>query len=99
MEGHKIMAKILVVARCKDQAKWEAGFRSHSDLFRTAYGVSKPVSYGMGDDDYVGSCFETNDLAKTLSAISSPETAKAMESDGLLPETVKVLVFDKELAV
>jgi hypothetical protein len=93
------MAKILVVARCKDQAKWEAGFRSHSDLFRTAYGVSKPVSYGMGDDDYVGSCFETNDLAKTLSAISSPETAKAMESDGLLQDTVKVLVFDKELAV
>jgi hypothetical protein len=38
-------------------------------------------------------------LAKTLSAISSPETAKAMESDGLLQDTVKVLVFDKELAV
>lgn len=66
---------------------------------KTAYGVSKPMSYGMGDDDYVGGCFETNDLAKTLSAISSPETAAAMENDGVLQDTVKVLVFDKELAV
>lgn len=99
MKGHKKMAKILVVAKCKDQSKWEAGFRTHADLFKTAYGVSKPVSYGMGDDNYVGGCFETNDLAKTQSAIASPETAKAMEFDGVLRDTVKVFVFDKELAV
>ena len=93
------MTKILVIAKCKDQAKWEAGFRTHGDLFRTAYGVSKPVSYGMGEDDYVGACFETSDVAKSMSAISSPETAKAMESDGLFRDTVQVFVFDKELAV
>lgn len=93
------MAKILVVAKCKDQPKWEAGFRTHADFFKTAYGVSKPISYGMGDDDYVGGCFETSDLAKTLSAITSPETAAAMEYDGVLRDTVKVLVFDKELIV
>jgi hypothetical protein len=34
-----------------------------------------------------------------MSAISSPETAEAMESDGLLRDTVKVFVLDKELAV
>ncbi len=93
------MTTIVVIAKCKDQAKWEAGFRTHGDLFRTAYGVSTPVNYGMGEDDYVGACFETSDLAKAMSAISSPETAAAMESDGLFRDTVKVFVFDKELAV
>jgi len=93
------MTKIVVIAKCKDQTKWEAGFRTHGDLFRTAYGVTTPVSYGMGEDDYVGTCFDTSDLAKAMSAISSPETAKAMESDGLLRDTVQVFVFDKELAV
>jgi hypothetical protein len=93
------MTKILVIAKCKDQTKWEAGFRTHADLFRNLYGVSKPVSYGMGEDDYVGACFETSDFAKAMSAISSPETAAAMESDGLVRDTVKVFVFDKELAV
>jgi hypothetical protein len=93
------MATIVVIAKCKDRAKWEEGFRTHGDLFRTAYGISKPVRYGMSEDDYVGACFETSDVAKAMSAISSPETAEAMESDGLLRDTVKVFVFDKELAV
>lgn len=93
------MVKIVVIAKCKDQAQWEAGFRTHADLFRTGYGVSTPVSYGFGDDDYVGACFETDDLAKAMSDIASPETAKAMESDGLLRDTVQVFVFDKELDV
>lgn len=93
------MARVLVVAKCKDLAKWEAGFRTHGNLFRTAYGVSTPVSYGMGDDNHVVACFETNDLAKAMSAISSPETAAAMENDGLLRDTVNVFVLDKELAV
>ena len=93
------MAMILVIAKCKDQAEWEKGFRTHADLFRTAYGISKPVSYGMGDDGYVGACFETTDVARAKSALSSPETAAAMEGDGLLRDTVKVFVFDKELAL
>lgn len=93
------MTKIVVIAKCKDQAKWEAGFRSHADLFRTAYGVSEPVSYGFGEDNYVAAGFETGDLTKAMSAISSPETAEAMENDGLLRDTVKVFVLDKELVV
>jgi len=93
------MAKILVVAKCKDQAQWEAGFRTHGEFFRTAYGISKPVSYGMGDDNCVGTCFETGDVAKFLSAIALPETAEAMEGDGLLRDTVRVFVLDKELAI
>ena len=93
------MSKIAVIAKCKDQAKWEAGFRTHADLFKTAYGVSKSVSYGMADDNYVGACFEVSDVAKAMSAITAPETAAAMENDGLLRDTVKVVVLDKELPV
>lgn len=92
------MAKVLVVAKCEDPAKWAAGFRTHADLFRTAYG-SNAVSYGTAQDNYVAGCFETHDLAKTRSAIASPETAKAMEFDGILRDTVKVFVLDKELEV
>ena len=93
------MARIAVIAKCKDQAKWEAGFRTHGDFFKAAYGVSKPVSYGIGEDDHVGACFETDDVARALSALSSAETAEAMEGDGLLRDTVRVFVFDKELAL
>lgn len=84
MKGNKKMTKIVVIAKCKDKAKWEAGFRTHGDLFRTAYAVSKPVSYGMSEDDYVAACFETGDLAKAMSAISSPETGEAMEGEASL---------------
>ena len=93
------MPKIVVTAKCKDQAASEKGFRTHAELFRTAYGISKPVSYGMGENNHVAACFESNDLPKFMSAIALPETAEAMEGDGLHRDTVKVFVFDKELAV
>ena len=93
------MAKIIVTAKCKDQARWEAGFRSHAEFFRTEYGLSEPVAYGMGEDNSVGTCFETDDLPRFLAAMASPETAQAMEGDGLERDTVRVLVLDKELAV
>ena len=93
------MAKILVTAKCKDQGEWEAGFRTHAEFFKSAYGISKAVSYGMADDNYVGTCFEVDDVAKFMSAIALPQTAEAMEGDGLLRETVKVFVLDKQLAI
>lgn len=93
------MAKILVIAKCKDLAQWEAGFRTHADFFRTAYGISNPISYGTSEDNYVGTCFESGDLQRFMSAIASPETAEAMEGDGLFRDTVRVFVLDKELAV
>jgi hypothetical protein len=93
------MAKILVIAKCKDQAKWEAGFRGHGEFFRTAYGISKPIAYGMGEDNYVGTCFETGDVGKFMSAVALPESAEAMEGDGLFRETVQIFVLDKELPI
>ncbi len=93
------MAKVIVIAKCKDRAQWEAGFRGHAEFFRTSYGVSAPVAYGTGEDNYVGTCFETDDLPGFLAAMGSAETAQAMEGDGLDRNTVRVLVLDKELAV
>jgi hypothetical protein len=63
------------------------------------YGVTKPVSYGMADDNYVVASFEPDDVAAAMKAVDSPATAAAMESDGLLLETVKVFVLDQELRV
>lgn len=93
------MPKILVTAQCKDQAQWEAGFRTHAEFFRTAYGISGPVSYGMAEDNFVGTCFDTEDVATFMSAIALPETAEAMEGDGLVRDTVKVFVLDRQLVV
>jgi hypothetical protein len=93
------VTKIAVIAKCKDQAAWEAGFRTHAELFRTAYGITEPVIYGTAEDGYVAACFETGDVASAMSALSSPETAEAMENDGLFRDTVKIFVLDKELAV
>ena len=93
------MAKIVVTAKCKDPAKWEAGFQTHAEFFRTAYGISKPVSYGMAEDNYVVACMDIDDVEKALSALGSPETAAAMEGDGLLRDTVRVFVLEKQLQV
>jgi len=93
------VAKILVIAKCKDQAKWEAGFRTHAEFFKTRYGIAKPIHYGVADDNHIATCFETGDVAKFMAAVALPETAEAMEGDGLLRETVKVFVLDKELPI
>lgn len=53
----------------------------------------------MGEDNYVGTCFETDDLPRFLGAMGPVETAAAMEGEGLDRDTVRVLVLDKELAV
>ncbi|HVN69300.1 MAG TPA: hypothetical protein VMU38_06610 [Candidatus Binatia bacterium] len=93
------MATILITAQCEDQAKWEAGFRTHADFFRSAYGITTPIGYGFGEDNYIGTCFETGDVAKFMAAIELPETAEAMEGDGLMQDTVQIFVLDKQLAV
>jgi hypothetical protein len=93
------MARIVVVAKCKDQGKWEAGFKTHGEMFRSHYGITKPVSYGMGEDNRVVACFEPDDLATAMKSLDSPETKAAMESDGLVMDSVSVFVLDKELNV
>jgi hypothetical protein len=95
----KVMARIVVVAKCIDAAKWEAGFKTHAELFRESYSVTKPVSYGMSEENDVVACFEPDDLATAMNSLGSPETRAAMESDGLVMDSVSVFVLDRELNV
>jgi hypothetical protein len=89
--------KVLVVAQCQDPVKWEQAFRTHADLFRSMT-VQKSMTYGI-DGNYVAVCGEPSDLAAYMRVLQSPATAEAMDFDGLLRNTVRVFVLDKELEV
>src|SRR5262245_53221996 len=93
MQGDK-MAKVVVTAQVEDLVKWERGFRTHGDLFRTQ-GVSKPIDFGGTDGNHVAVCIEHDDAATVLKAVNSPATAEAMAFDGVKQDTVKVFVLDK----
>lgn len=92
------MAKVLVVAQVKDLVKWEENFRTHRDLFKS-YTVTKPVSFGTNDSNHVAVCFEPEDLAVCMGILNSAATGQAMELDGVMRETVKIFVLDKEAQV
>ncbi len=90
------MPKVIVTAQIEDPVKWEAGFRTHGELFRNAYTVTSPIGIAVTEDNEVALCFEPADLNKALEAIRSPATAEAMTVDGVKRETVKIYVMDKE---
>ncbi len=93
------MPKIIVTAQVEDLVKWEEGFRTHADLFRSQTTIS-PVSMATSDEDnQVAVYFEVSDLDTALRVLQSQVTAEAMVSDGINRETVKVFVLDKEFHV
>ena len=91
------MPKIVLTCQVKDPVKWEAGFRTHSDVFKT-YKLQTPVSFNITGNE-VALFMETADLAAFKKAMESPATAEAMASDGVKRETVKTFVLDKEVKV
>jgi len=92
------MPKVVVTAQVEDTAKWEQGFRTHRDLFRSQ-SVSKPIDFGASVGNHVAVCIEPDDLDTFMKVMDSPATAEAMASDGVKRETVKVFVLDKEFRV
>ncbi len=88
------MTKIVVTAEVEDSAKWEEGFRTHGDLFRSQT-VSR-VDFATIEGNEVAVCVEPEDLDKFMEIFESPATAEAMAFDGVKRETVKVYVMDKE---
>jgi len=92
------MPKVVVVAQVEDPAKWEAGFRTHGDLFRSET-VTKPIHFGKIAGNQVAVCFEPDDLATFTKLLDSPATAEAMAFDGVKRETVRVFVLDQEFKV
>jgi hypothetical protein len=92
------MTKVVVVAQVEDSVKWERGFRTHGDHFRSQT-VTKPIYFGTTDGNRVAVCFEPDDLATFLKIMAAPATAEAMAFDGVKRETVKMIVLDKEFKV
>jgi hypothetical protein len=59
--------------------------------------MSQSVSYfAATDDNEIAVYSEPTDLEKYMEVLESPDTAKAMEFDGVEQDTVKVYVLDKE---
>ena len=92
------MPRIVVTAQVEDLVKWEEGFRTHGDLFRSET-VSGPIGIATNEGNEIAVCFDASDLDTFLQGMDSPETAEAMALDGVKRETVKVFVLDKEFVV
>ena len=88
------MPKVVVIAQIKDPAKWEAGFRTHGEVFKT-YGLEAPVHFTVAGNE-IAICFEPRDVGAFMNVIQQPATIAAMEFDGVLRDTVKPYVLDKE---
>ena len=89
------MPKVVITCQVEDGTTWEAAFRTHGELFRTSYTVTKPIGIAISGND-VAVCFEPANLDALMAAVDSPATAEAMAADGVKRETVKVYVMDKE---
>ena len=89
------MTKVLIFAQVEDSTKWEEGFRSHSDLFKSMSIVKQ--SFATIGENEVAICSETDDIAKYMEVFESPATGEAMAHDGVKRESVKVFVLDKEV--
>ena len=92
------MARIVVTANVEDLVKWEAGFRTHGDLFRSQT-VSGSIGMATTEGNAVAVCFEAENLDTFLEVLNSPATADAMALDGVHRDSVKVFVMDKEFTV
>ena len=91
------MPKVILTVEVQDPAKWEAGFRSRGEIFRT-YSVNAPISYTT-DGNQVAVCMEVASVETLQQKMALPATAEAMAADGLIRETFKMFVLDKEFKV
>ena len=82
------MPKVIVTLQVEDTVKWEAGFRTHGDLFRSQT-VTTAIGMGTREGNEVAVCLEPADLATFMAGLDSPETAAAMAQDGVKRETVR----------
>ena len=89
------MPKVIVTAQVQDPVKWEAGFRTHGDLFST-YTLRAPIHYTITGNE-VAVCMEPENLDTFTRAMESRPTVEAMALDGVKRETVKTFVLNKEM--
>ncbi len=89
---------VVVAARVNDAVRWEEGFRTHADLFKS-YSTQSPVRFTVTKANEAAVLFSVTDMEKFQAAMASQATADAMKMDGVKRETVKEYVFDKEFAL
>ena len=89
------MPRVVVTAQVEDSVKWEEGFRTHGDLFRSET-VTTPISFAINEGNEVAVSFEPANLDTFMTGMASQATADAMAVDGVKRETVKIYVMDKE---
>jgi hypothetical protein len=86
--------KVVVIAEVEDPEKWEEGFRTHGDLFRSQT-VKKPIDFAIKGNQVVV-CMRPKDLDKFMEIYESEATAEAMAFDGIKRETVQTFVLDRQ---
>jgi hypothetical protein len=89
------MPKVIVTAEVEDATEWEESFFTHGELFRSQT-VSSPIEFAVVGDNEIVICFEPEDLDTFLDILESPETADAMEFDGVNRDTLNIHVLDRE---
>ncbi len=89
------MPKVILTAQVQDAAKWEAGFRTHAELFRK-YTLHSPINFSVSGNE-VTICMEPENLTTFQQSMESQATAEAMAFDGVKRETVRTRVLDKEM--
>ncbi len=90
------MAKIIITAQVEDAAKWEEGFRTHGDLLRSM--TSTATYFTISKDNEMTLYADVDDVDKYFEVLESPATQEAMAHDGVMRDTVKVAVLDKEFS-
>ena len=88
------MSRIIITAQVEDSANWENGFRSHVGLFNDY--TATAIHFAATDDNEVAILWEVANQDRFLELLDAPETAEAMAQDGVIRETVKIFVLDKE---
>lgn len=91
------MSKVIITAKVNDSGRWEAGFRTHLELFKEY--TATAVHFAATDDNEVAILWEIADMARFLEVLDSPETAEAMAVDGVNRDTVKIYLLDKEMSL
>ena len=92
------MTRIVLTAKVKDAVQWEAGYREHAPMLREILGVTKTIHFTT-DEETNEICIqgEPDDLEKYLEMVQTPEMAEAMEKNGVLRDTVKLYILNKQI--
>ncbi|WP_373398459.1 hypothetical protein V8V91_01570 [Algoriphagus halophilus] len=78
----------------EDSAKWKEGFRTHGELFKRLTCVS-PIHISIQEGNQVALFSDVENL-DTYMKILETEGPAAMANDGVIKDTVKIFVMDKE---